>query len=478
VHHAGKVHVVLGPKGRRGPFPAVAVRGQVAVGQSHFEAILSEAVARARLSTPRLNRTARAFQAGQGASASASAQAYVNSIKGSYTQQGNQYILDTAQATSGVDFGGVDFSAFMAALASGDAAGAASAFDTSVVGYFATMVPEAGIAWAAELLIMQGIMALQTVGATSPCTIAGCEPTFGMSACDEFDSGNPFLWASIASSLVAGVPAGQPYHFSGGPDAGPSNLIDWGSFDWQPQLLPGQPLDPTKPGGPGSFEQALELAVMSLWDAQASPPYICNAIKAAGQNGDIMLNSSLRSGIWSMLGANAGALVPIFLSQWNAIHTTGAIPGSPVPCTQQSCQDAGGIWISSDGGCGSPGGTAVPCMSAAQSAPQRQIVYTVGSAQYNDPLSVAFEGLAQLSNLPSGSQLVLLVNSGPAVGPGHHIVFKDPTRATFGSSSSSSGPSLAPILSVAGGLIGALIWANPVLAMAGLGLSALFEAYE
>jgi hypothetical protein len=203
------------------------------------------------------------------------------------------------------------------------------------------------------------------------------------------------------------VPPGQPYHFSGGPDYGPSNLIDWGSFDWQPQST--GTLDPTKPGGPGSFEQALELTMMTLWDKQGSAPSLCNAIQAAGQNGDILLNSGLRGGIWSMLAANAGALVPLFLAWWNAHHTTGTL-STEVECTQALCQQAGGTWFGG-GDCGA-NGVYVQCNTTAP-APQRMISYTVGSAQYNDPLSIAFEALAQIMKLPSGGTLALPVNSGP-----------------------------------------------------------------
>ena len=234
-------------------------------------------------------------------------------------------------------------------------------------------------------------------------------PTFGLGACDEFDAGNPFPWSSIADSLVAAVPPDTGYHFSGNPDMGPTNLIDWGSNDWQPHQT--GTLDPTKPGGPGSFEQALELAVMTLWDKLASAPTICNTIKASGQGGDILLNSNLRGAIVNMLAANAGAFVPIFLAGWNAGHGVGTITTS-VPCTQASCEAAGGVWIASDNQCGR-GGVAVPCTRTTL-APQRRISHVVGSGQFGDPLSIAFDALAQIQGIPAGKNLVMLVNSGPA----------------------------------------------------------------
>jgi hypothetical protein len=192
---------------------------------------------------------------------------------------------------------------------------------------------------------------------------------------------------------------------------GPSNLLDWGSYDWQDST----PLDPTKPGGPGSFEQALELVVMQVWDHLASAPQICDIIRASGLSPnltDIATGSQLQGTIWATLATNVGALVPIFLAGWNAGHTTGEIV-TPVPCTQAMCEEAGGTWIASDGSCGSSGGSAVPCNQASP-APQRTISYVVGSAQYNDPLSVAYEALAQIQGIPAGKTLVLQVNSGPA----------------------------------------------------------------
>ena len=151
------------------------------------------------------------------AQAQLQAQQYAANLKNSYTQQGNDYILNTAQATSGVNLGGLDFSATVAALARGDIPGAVDAADTAIVAYASLAVPAAGLIVAG---FIGGIEALWSVGATSPCTIAGCESTFGMGACDEFDAGNPFLWSSIADSLVAAVPPDTGYHFSGNPDIG------------------------------------------------------------------------------------------------------------------------------------------------------------------------------------------------------------------------------------------------------------------
>ena len=350
---------------------------------------------------------------GIGQNVQQTAQQYINNLKNSYTKQGNEYLLNTAQATTGVDLSGIDFTAFIAAMQNGDAAGAMLAFDNSLVAYMTYVGGAAttgvGIAWAAELLIMEGIMALEQVGATGPCTVSGCESTFNLSACDEFNEGNPFLWASIAESLPA-VPPAQPFHFSGNPDIGPTNLLDWGSNDWQPHET--GVLDPTKPGGPGSFEQALELAIMRLWDTQASPPAICQSILFAGQNGDIMLNSGLRGAIFSMLGVNAGAFIPIFVKAWNATHTTGII-STEVECTQALCQQAGGQWFG-NGDCGA-GGSTVYCHTTAP-APQRAVTYSSSlSGNYEDPLSIAFGALATISQLPSGGTGVVLINSGPLI---------------------------------------------------------------
>ena len=279
---------------------------------------------------------------------------------------------------------------------------AAADADLAIVAYASLSVPAAGLIVAGFIAGVEALWSTQP----APCTITGCESTFGLGTCDHWPAGNPFLWSSISQTLLPALPAGQPYHFSGGPDLGPSNMIDWGSYDWQDST----PLDPTKPGGPGSFEQALQLSVMSLWDSLASAPTICNTIKAAGLDGNL-LEDGLRNGVMNMLVANAGALVPIFLAGWNAGHTTGTVT-TEVACTQESCEAAGGIWISSDGSCGMSGGTAVPCTSTSP-APQRQISHTSGSFQYDDPVSVALEGLAQLSNIPAGATLTILVNSGP-----------------------------------------------------------------
>jgi len=370
--------------------------------------------------------------------AAASAQQYATNLKNSYTQQGNEYILNTAQATAGVDFQGLDFSATIAALARGDVPGAIDAADTAIVAYASLSVPAAGLIVSA---FVEGIEALWSTQ-PSPCTIAGCESTFNMSACDHWPDGNPFLWSSIAATLLPALPPAQPYHFSGGPDSGPSNLIDWGSYDWQDST----PLDPTKPGGPGSFEQGLQLAMMTLWDSLVTAPLICNTLKNAGQSGDIMLNSSTREQIWSMLIANAGALVPVFLAAWNVDHTLGTVTTN-VPCTQANCAASGGTWIASDHSCGS-GGVAVTCTTKAP-APPRKISYTVGTSTYENPLSVAFEGLAQLSNLPAGATLSLLVNSGP---PGHGAIN---AAAAAVSSSSSSSSSAGTVVLVGGGLVAA-----------------------
>ncbi|HXB28129.1 MAG TPA: hypothetical protein VNV25_25590 [Gemmatimonadaceae bacterium] len=350
---------------------------------------------------------------GAGDAASAGQQ-YLANLKTSYTRQGDEYVLNTAQATAGVSFQGLDFSATVAALARGDIPGAVEAADSAIVAYASLSVPVAG-------LVVAGFTALVAAawsGQSPPCTAVGCGSTFGMGECPT-DSTLDFTWAGIASSQVAPVPPAQPYHFSGGPDTGPSNLIDWGSYDWQDST----PLDPTKPGGPGSFEQALELVVMQVWDRLASAPQICDIIRASGLNPsltDIATGQQLQATIWGTLATNIGALVPVFLAGWNAAHGTGTITTN-VPCTQASCEAAGGIWIASDSQCGR-GGVAVPCTTTTL-APQRQISHVVGSRQWNDPLSVALEALAQIQGLPVGSTLVLMVNSGP---PGGQISGWDP----------------------------------------------------
>ena len=306
-----------------------------------------------------------------------------------------------------MNLGGLDFSATVAALARGDIPGAIDAADTAIVAYASLAVPAAGLIVAG---FIGGIEALWSVGATSPCTIAGCESTFGMSACDEFDAGNPFLWSSIADSLVAAVPPDTSYHFSGNPDTGPTNLIDWGSNDWQPHQT--GTLDQPSPEVSGSFEQALELAVMTLWDKLASAP-IRNTIKASGQGWRHPLEQQPAWCDRQHACGQRGRIRPIFLAGWNSGHGVGSITTS-VPCTQASCEAAGGVWIASDNQCGR-GGVAVPCTRTTL-APQRRISHVVGSGQFGDPLSIAFDALAQIQGIPAGKNLVMLVNSGPAGG--------------------------------------------------------------
>ena len=94
---------------------------------------------------------------GLGQSSQQQAQQYLTNLQSSYTQQGNTYLLNTAQATSGMNTQGLDFTALVTAVTSGDAAGTTLAADNLLVAYaVAAGVPAAGIAWAAELLIMQG----------------------------------------------------------------------------------------------------------------------------------------------------------------------------------------------------------------------------------------------------------------------------------------------------------------------------------
>lgn len=352
--------------------------------------------------------------------ASVSAQQYLTNLQSSYIQQDGSYVLNTAQATAGVDMTGIDFTAAMTALQQGNYG---AAYELAALAAITWEVPVAGLIVSGFIELINALWSTQP----TPCTIAGCEQTFGKSACEQFDNGNPFLWASIADSLVPAVPPGQPYNFSNAPDPGPPNLIDWGSYDWQDST----PLDPTKPGGPGSFEQALELTMMALWDKLASAPLICNAIQASGSDGNLMAESgNLQGAVMGMLTVNAGALVPLFLAWWNANHTTGTI-STEVECTQALCQQAGGNWYG-NGDCGA-GGSMVYCNTTAL-APQRMISHVSGSggiATLYDPLSIAFESLAQLMKIPPSKPLVLLVNSGPLGStPPPHVVFHGPGPGT------------------------------------------------
>jgi hypothetical protein len=215
----------------------------------------------------------------------------------------------------------------------------------------------------------------------SPCTVPGCGGTFGMQECPQ---GNPFTMDTIASYEPA-VPPLTGYHFSGNPNMGPTNLLDWGSYDW----ATGQDTTWNYRGGHGSFEEALQKAVMSAWDTAASPPIVCQTIQkiiapppgqptgpfgpANQSDGSIMGpnpgSDATRAAVWTALCITAGMLLAGFVTAWNKAHQ----------------------------------------------GPQRKITYTVpgpGALPYttSDMLAPAFWGLAWAAGKPAGSTMSVVIN--------------------------------------------------------------------
>jgi hypothetical protein len=223
----------------------------------------------------------------------------------------------------------------------------------------------------------------------SPCTCPGCGGTFGLAECPQ---GNMFNWDFIASQLPA-MPPLSSFHFSGNPNMGPTNLLDWGSYDW----MQGQGTSWNFKGGPGSFEEALEKAIMSAWDTAAQAPIVCQTIQAiiapppgtkpgpfgpANQSdGSVMgpnpASAATRAAVGTTLCITAGMLLAGFVTAWNKAHQ----------------------------------------------GPQRKITYTVpqpgGVPLTDDPIAPAFWGLAWAAGKPAGSTISVVINDprGASVNP-------------------------------------------------------------
>ena len=272
---------------------------------------------------------------------------------------------------------------------------------------------------------------------------------------------------------------------SGSTWGGVAGMLDWGSNDWRQTNIPdpNHPgyfiynwTDPTMKGGPGSFEQALEYAMLTAWQNQASPPNICKLITQNNANGNVNPTAGgaqLVTAVRQYLMAQAGALIPAMVAAWNASHTTGTI-STEVECTQALCQQAGGIWFGG-GDCGS-GGVTVQCNTTAP-APQRKISYTVsGPTQSyvidNDPLQLAFDGLAALAGIPAGATISVMVNSGPSFNPNlPHLAH--PVGVVFKGASNTPTTSLAPQGAAATGMSTTSKWLLGLGIAAGVGALAL-----
>jgi hypothetical protein len=231
-----------------------------------------------------------------------------------------------------------------------------------------------------------GVMMILGDDEGSPCTCVGCGGTFGMAECPQ---GNPFTWDFIASQLPA-LPPLTDFHFSGNPNTGPTNLLDWGSYDWST----GQSTAWNYRGGPGSFEEALEQAVMSAWDTAAQAPIVCQTIQkiiapppgtkpgpfgpANQSDGSIMgpnpASAATRAAVGTTLCITAGMLLAAFVTAWNKANV----------------------------------------------GPQRKITYTVpqpgGVPLTDDPIAPAFWGLAWAAGKPAGSTISVVINDPRGVG--------------------------------------------------------------
>ena len=285
-------------------------------------------------------------QKGNAQSALTSAQSYASqlsiSISPPVTIQAGDYVFNTDLfASVGVD--PLAVANIVDLVANGQYAAAAIA---SIELTMATVGGPVGMAASA---IIGAIMILDN-DQGSPCTVPGCGGTFNMQECPQ---GNLFTYDAIAAALPA-VPPLQPYHFSGNPNQGPSNLLDWGSYDW------GQGSSTAiYRGGPGSFEEAFQQALMSAWDTAAQAPIVCQTIQALiapppgtpqgpfgpVDNGDGSVmgpdpgSAATRAAVWVALCMTAGALLAAFSKAWNAAHpgpqrkitysipTPGAMPG-------------------------------------------------------------------------------------------------------------------------------------------------------
>lgn len=296
-----------------------------------------------------------------------------------------------------------------------------------------------------------------------PCTIQGCGSTFGGMA--ECSVTNEFAWDQIGANFVYVPPQGSNLEFQLGPNgpSGAAGMLWWGSGGWRQTNIPdpnhpGQFLfddtDPTMKGGPDSFEWALEQAVLAIWNQWSTPPGICNVIAQVGGDGNINRSyggGALANKVWTDLMARLGALVVPMIVAWNKTHTTGVIRTQRV-CVKADCP--GSFYPFSQGsptGYCSSGGVQDYCYTLA-AAPQREISYTVSSyaggyASSNDPLQMAFDGLALLAGIPPGSTISVLVNSGPEIPPNPGTGVSPGTPATLRATSSGT-----TVLLVLGGL--------------------------
>jgi hypothetical protein len=327
-------------------------------------------------------------------------------ISGYFQQQGSNYILSTASSSTGFTPGQI------ASIASDIQNGlyGQAAVEASVALVELEYGPVVGTAFGA---IIAGIEELYANDHPAPCTVPGCESTFGLPACPQ---GNPFTWAAIGSQFTYVAPQGDIplYTFDW------CGMTDWTNGNFLCDPPPGQCYfptgsDPTRPGGPDSFEGSLQTAMMQAWDATASAPTICDLIRQSGGDGNIGFATTVAPGIWRMLMANAGAAIPAFVLAWNATHDVGVVGG---PCDQANCEAHGSVWV--NGQCVS-GGVNVDCLAP---APQRAVSYVVGGPGVSvspDPLNMAFQGLAQLAKLPIGSTITVMVNGGPLNTGGFHV---------------------------------------------------------
>lgn len=320
--------------------------------------------------------------------------AYAQQYAAQFTQQGKEYVLNEASAATGLSV--FDITKIASQISDGQYGQALLTADLAVISAFAT--PAVGAFFGA---VIAGVEALWSAETPSPCTIPGCGPTFNLPECPQ---GISFTWAWIGTQNGEYVPTiSNSYPGTG--------TVWWGNPAW---LVPSA----TTPGGPGSFEDGLEQAVMAVWDQVVSAPNACAALKAAGLDGNIGYGST---GTGQSLVAAAilsvGSLVAPFVVAWNKTHTSGTID---VPCTQATCLPPA-QWI--NGQCTVAAGQ-VACTGP---APQRKISYTVvdlagvDPSNFTDPVAIAFQGLAALARIPVGATISVFVNSGPPTsssGPG------------------------------------------------------------
>jgi len=340
--------------------------------------------------------------------------AYQQQLKAQFQQQGSDFLLQSVPPS--LKQNQAQWLQFVGDIQSGNYGQAA--LDGEVLLITALAGTGVGLVFGAIIGAIEGIYGADH---PQPCTIVGCGPTFNLPECDTFPDGrSPFTWASLASMGPAPPPPDQVNGYIPG-----TWLVNWGDFYWLCTPPPpyrmgincpyGSPL-PNAAGGPGSFEDGLQQALMSSWDTHATAPWLCTAMQNAGLNGQIYSPGSAGNelAIWKALFAYAGQLVPPFVAAWNATHSPGTVN---VPCTQQACEAAGGTWYG--GGDCSVGGQYYNCQGP---APQRKVTYgpwpgglTASGLSTGDPLNAAFYGLALAAGLPDNATVSVMVNGGPAI---------------------------------------------------------------